>query len=64
MEKKLAFSLLRFYDACESRNKAFTQADRALQTWLLKPRDVRSGEAGEAVPHLKNCAKKHKNKSI
>ena len=24
-------------------------------------RDVRSGEAGEAVPHLKNCTKKIKS---
>ena len=27
-------------------------------------RDVRSGEAGEAVPHLKNCTNENKNKSI
>ena len=31
---------------------------------LVRVRDVRSGEAGEAVPHLKNCTKKNKNKSI
>ena len=31
---------------------------------LHATRDVRSGEAGEAVPHLKNCTKKNKNKSI
>ena len=30
----------------------------------IPDRDVRSGEAGEAVPHLKNCTKKNKNKSI
>ena len=29
---------------------------------FLTVRDVRSGEAGEAVPHLQNCAKENENK--